>query len=131
MKKDLHDTWLFADDVARVVLVCASVNPINAMNPSRLLPFLHRKACVLPRQSPRLQSHEGAVGKPGLLLPSLYLEYVLTILYPAKPMRKTATGAFLIICVGAYLFTDRFREATRFVFRLIMCSSWLTFPQAR
>ena len=82
MKKVLHEAHALRGRCARVVLVCVSdKSKSNDTMPGS------ESICALQRRS----------AVTGLYLPSSYLEYMLTISYPAsnpKPMSKDATGAF-------------------------------------
>ena len=107
VKKVLHHALAVRGRCARVVLVCKDdeSNKRNDFKSDLTIPAPEGNRSQ--RRSPRLQSHDEAIGRPGLYLSSSYLKYVLIISYSAsntKPKSKTPTGAFLItICVDAYL----------------------------
>ena len=85
LKEVLHDTFALRGRCARVILVCEvdeSKSNITISAPDSIY-------APDRRHSAHLQSNAG------LYLPSSYLEYALTISYPASKITpKTATGAF-------------------------------------
>ena len=85
LKEVLHDTFALRGRCARVILVCEvdeSKSNITISAPDSIY-------APDRRHSAHLQSNAG------LYLPSSYIEYALTISYPASKITpKTATGAF-------------------------------------
>ena len=116
VKKVLHHTLSLRGRCARVVLVC-EVDKSNKRNESKSnLTIPAPESMCAPRRSARLQSQK-AVGKPGLYLPSSYLEYVC-LPFHIQPRtrnlcpRRQPVRFLLPFCVGIYLVISSLKIAT-------------------
>ena len=100
VKKVLHNArhGALRGRCTQVVQVC-EVEKLNESKSNLTLPG--PVSMRAPSRSPCIQSH-GVVGKSGLHHLSSYVEYALTISYPAKPRTKTPIGAFLFTVLPWY-----------------------------